>query len=57
MFGWVPGGAGQRGQALGNERFREQVELALGKRLAPKRPGLKWGEGVKDEAGQMVLGL
>jgi putative transposase len=47
----------QHGQPLGNERFREQVGLALGKRLALKRRGRKREEGVKDEAGQMVLGL
>lgn len=46
-----------RGQPLGNERFREQVEVALGKRLAPKRRGRKCEEGVKEEAGQMALGL
>lgn len=26
-----------RGQPLGSQRFQEQVEAALGKRLAPKR--------------------
>jgi len=47
----------QRGQPLGNERFREQVDLALGRRLQPKRRGRKREERVKDEVGQMVLGL
>jgi putative transposase len=43
------------GQPLGNERFREQVEAALGKRLAPKQRGRRRTRGAADANDQMAL--
>ena len=45
------------GQPLGNERFREQVEAALGRRLAPKQRGRKRAGNVTDATDQMALGI
>ena len=43
------------GQPLGNERFREQVEVALGRRLAPKQRGRRRQEKAADAHEQMAL--
>ena len=40
---------------LGNERFREQVEVALGRRLAPKQRGHRSTQKAADPHVQMAL--
>ena len=40
---------------LGNERFREQVEVALGRRLSPKQRGRRRTEKTADAHEQMAL--
>lgn len=44
-----------RGQPLGGEQFREQIELALGRRLAPKARGRRREPGGVIEGDQMAL--
>jgi len=46
-----------QGRPLGNERFREQVEAALGKRLTPKPRGRKSKQGQVEVIDQLNLGL
>ena len=46
-----------KGQPLGAERFREQVEIALGKRLAPKKRGRQRIESTTPLDGQMALAI
>ena len=43
------------GRTLGNKRFRAQVEVALGKRLAPKQRGRRLTEKVADAHEKMAL--
>lgn len=46
-----------RGQPLGHERFREEVEAALGRRLVPGRRGRRSKDISVDPADQLLLGL